>query len=219
MTVSARKPAAPRGGIMADGWALLPLRLVVGFGFAAHGYAKLARGPESFAAILQAMDVPAPGVLAWVTSVLEFLGGICVMASLRLCAGVNMVFALQALRRTRSAATAADQLRDHARTARDPGAALPQSPECLDARIVHPSEVREVEAQLRLRLKPQDAFLFQERDPFANEIAGDLQGRPAVLGDDADHSVAISLVTRCFKTGATRGGPLGRPRRRSLAVG
>ena len=33
-----------------NAWALVPLRLVVGFGFAAHGYAKLARGPESFAA-------------------------------------------------------------------------------------------------------------------------------------------------------------------------
>jgi hypothetical protein len=26
----------------------LPLRLVIGFGFAAHGYAKLSRGPENF---------------------------------------------------------------------------------------------------------------------------------------------------------------------------
>jgi len=33
-------------------WALLPLRLIIGFGFAAHGYAKLNRGPENFAAIL-----------------------------------------------------------------------------------------------------------------------------------------------------------------------
>jgi putative oxidoreductase len=61
-------------------WALLPLRLVVGFGFAAHGYAKLARGPESFAEIVHAMGFPAPGVVAWATSLLEFLGGISVMA-------------------------------------------------------------------------------------------------------------------------------------------
>ncbi len=60
-------------------WALLPLRLVVGFGFAAHGYAKLARGPESFAAILQAMGIPAPGLMAWATALLELLGGTSLM--------------------------------------------------------------------------------------------------------------------------------------------
>jgi putative oxidoreductase len=60
-------------------WALLPLRLMVGFGFAAHGYAKLARGPGHFAAILEAMGIPAPGLMAWVTSVVELLGGIALM--------------------------------------------------------------------------------------------------------------------------------------------
>ena len=63
-----------------DRWALVPLRLVVGFGFAAHGYAKLARGPESFAAILSAIGVPAPHPAAWVTIVVELLGGIAMMA-------------------------------------------------------------------------------------------------------------------------------------------
>jgi putative oxidoreductase len=62
-----------------NAWALLPLRLVVGFGFAAHGYAKLARGPESFAAILHVMGIPAPGLMAWATSLLELLGGISLM--------------------------------------------------------------------------------------------------------------------------------------------
>ena len=62
-----------------NAWALVPLRLVVGFGFAAHGYAKLARGPETFAAILHVMGVPAPGLMAWATSLLELLGGISLM--------------------------------------------------------------------------------------------------------------------------------------------
>ena len=62
-----------------NAWALVPLRLVVGFGFAAHGYAKLARGPESFAAILHVMGIPAPGIMAWATSLLELLGGISLM--------------------------------------------------------------------------------------------------------------------------------------------
>ncbi len=35
--------------------ALLPLRLMIGFGFAAHGYAKLSKGPDGFAAILQTL--------------------------------------------------------------------------------------------------------------------------------------------------------------------
>jgi putative oxidoreductase len=64
---------------LAAGWALLPLRLMVGYGFAAHGYAKLARGPENFATILGALGVPAPLPTAWITSLLEFFGGACVM--------------------------------------------------------------------------------------------------------------------------------------------
>jgi putative oxidoreductase len=67
------------GRILAERWALVPLRLVVGFGFAAHGYAKLARGPGSFAVILQVMGIPAPGIVAWATSLLESLGGISLM--------------------------------------------------------------------------------------------------------------------------------------------
>jgi putative oxidoreductase len=82
-----------------NGWALLPLRLVVGFGFAAHGYAKLARGPESFAAILHVLGIPAPGLMAWATSLLELLGGISVMLGafvlpLSLPLGVVMVTAM-----------------------------------------------------------------------------------------------------------------------------
>lgn len=34
-------------------WYALPLRLIVGFGFLQHGYAKLARGADGFIAILQ----------------------------------------------------------------------------------------------------------------------------------------------------------------------
>ena len=53
---------------------------MLGFGFAAHGYAKLSRGPESFAVILASLGVPQPHVMAWVTSVLEFVGGLSLMA-------------------------------------------------------------------------------------------------------------------------------------------
>ena len=74
-----RDSTDPRRRSFGDGWALLPLRLVVGFGFAAHGYAKLARGVGQFALILTSMGIPAPGPTAWVTSLLEFLGGISLM--------------------------------------------------------------------------------------------------------------------------------------------
>ena len=35
-------------------WAPIPLRLIVGYGFMEHGFAKLARGLDAFPAILQA---------------------------------------------------------------------------------------------------------------------------------------------------------------------
>ena len=63
-------------------WALVPVRLMVGFGFAAHGLAKLGRGPEHFAVILQTLGIPVPTLTAWVTSLLELVGGLCLMAGL-----------------------------------------------------------------------------------------------------------------------------------------
>jgi putative oxidoreductase len=40
-------------------WAPIPLRLIVGYGFMQHGFAKLSKGPEAFAMILHAIGVPA----------------------------------------------------------------------------------------------------------------------------------------------------------------
>lgn len=61
-------------------WAAIPLRLIVGYGFMAHGYAKLARGPDAFAAILQAIGVPAPHLAAWATILVELVGGFAILA-------------------------------------------------------------------------------------------------------------------------------------------
>jgi putative oxidoreductase len=58
----------------------LPLRLIVGYGFVAHGYAKLHKGPDAFAAILQATGVPFPHLMAWVTILTELIGGGAVLA-------------------------------------------------------------------------------------------------------------------------------------------
>ena len=60
-------------------WAPIPLRLIVGYGFMEHGFAKLARGPEHFATILHTMGVPAPHFTAWITVLTEILGGLAVI--------------------------------------------------------------------------------------------------------------------------------------------
>jgi len=56
----------------------IPLRLIVGYGFMEHGFAKLARGPDAFPAILQALGVPAPHLMGWLTILVEIVGGLFV---------------------------------------------------------------------------------------------------------------------------------------------
>jgi putative oxidoreductase len=60
-------------------WAPVPLRLIVGYGFMEHGFAKLARGLDAFPAILQALGVPAPHLMGWLTILVEILGGLAVL--------------------------------------------------------------------------------------------------------------------------------------------
>src|SRR5215467_394539 len=57
----------------------LPLRLIVGYGFMQHGFAKLARGFDAFPAILQAICVPAPHLMGWLTILVEIFGGLAVL--------------------------------------------------------------------------------------------------------------------------------------------
>jgi putative oxidoreductase len=59
-------------------WAPLPLRLIIGFGFMAHGFAKLGRGPAHFAGILQALGMPLPKLLSWATILIEIGGGLAI---------------------------------------------------------------------------------------------------------------------------------------------
>src|ERR1700755_659004 len=60
-------------------WAPIPLRLIVGYGFMEHGFAKLARGPGAFPAILHALGVPAPHLMGWLTILVEIFGGLAVL--------------------------------------------------------------------------------------------------------------------------------------------
>jgi putative oxidoreductase len=60
-------------------WYALPLRLIIGFGFLQHGYAKLARGPDDFISVLHAMGLPAPFLLGWATIVVEVIGGLMIL--------------------------------------------------------------------------------------------------------------------------------------------
>jgi putative oxidoreductase len=62
------------------GWYALPLRLIIGFGFMQHGYAKLARGPDDFISVLHAMGLPLPSVSGWATIIVELVGGLMILA-------------------------------------------------------------------------------------------------------------------------------------------
>ena len=80
---------------LAQCWYAVPLRLVVGYGFIAHGYAKLARGPELFANILSALGVFDPTLMAWATILIEIFGGLAVVLGLFIpVAGIPMIVVL-----------------------------------------------------------------------------------------------------------------------------
>jgi len=65
-------------------WAAIPLRLIVGYGFIEHGFAKLLRGPESFTDILHAIGIPAASLMAWATILIEIFGGLAVLLGVRI---------------------------------------------------------------------------------------------------------------------------------------
>lgn len=70
------KPAAAtRIPLTMQRYATIPLRAIVGGGFMEHGWAKLSKGPDAFAAILQALRVPFPHLSAYLAISVELLGG------------------------------------------------------------------------------------------------------------------------------------------------
>jgi putative oxidoreductase len=69
-----------RNRVLWGQWVPLPLRLIIGFGFMAHGWAKLSRGPSGFAHLLAQIGAPLPGATAWVSTFVELLGGLAIFA-------------------------------------------------------------------------------------------------------------------------------------------
>jgi putative oxidoreductase len=61
-------------------WAPLPIRLIVGYGFLAHGLAKIEKGPEHFVSIVQAIGVPLATPMAWLTIAVELVCGLLMIA-------------------------------------------------------------------------------------------------------------------------------------------
>jgi putative oxidoreductase len=57
----------------------LPLRLIVGYGLVEHGMEKWFKMPDTLAAILHALGVHAPHLMAWLTIGTEIFGGIAIL--------------------------------------------------------------------------------------------------------------------------------------------
>ena len=60
-------------------WSIVPLRLIVGCGFVAHGLAKWHRGPDAFAHLLGIIGVPLPTASAWLVTLAETFGGLAIV--------------------------------------------------------------------------------------------------------------------------------------------
>ncbi|MDJ1506115.1 DoxX family protein [Xanthocytophaga agilis] len=60
-------------------WSPFFLRLIIGFGFITHGWAKLSRGPEGFGKLLTQIHIPFPEAIAWICTMLELSGGVAIV--------------------------------------------------------------------------------------------------------------------------------------------
>jgi len=55
------------------------LRLIIGFGYMAHGWAKLSRGPAGFEKLLIQTGVPFPHFTSWLVPFTELFGGLAIL--------------------------------------------------------------------------------------------------------------------------------------------
>jgi putative oxidoreductase len=63
-------------------YASVPLRVLLGFGFAYHGFPKLfsSQGHDMFVGMLHNIGVPAAGLASWLVGIVEFFGGLLLIA-------------------------------------------------------------------------------------------------------------------------------------------
>ncbi|HEY9534984.1 MAG TPA: DoxX family protein [Mucilaginibacter sp.] len=59
-------------------YAPLILRLIIGYGFMAHGWAKLSRGPAGLEKLLTQISVPMPHLNALLLPFIELIGGLAI---------------------------------------------------------------------------------------------------------------------------------------------
>jgi putative oxidoreductase len=55
------------------------LRLIIGFGYMAHGWVKLSRGPAGFEKLLIYTGVPFPHISSWLVPFIELFGGLAIL--------------------------------------------------------------------------------------------------------------------------------------------
>jgi len=65
-----------------ESWSPLLLRLIVGFGFMAHGWAKISRGTAGFEKLLIQTGVPMHHLLSYVAPYTELIGGLAILIGL-----------------------------------------------------------------------------------------------------------------------------------------
>lgn len=63
-------------------WSPLCLRLIVGFGFMAHGWAKISRGTAGFEKLLIQTGAPMPHLMSIVAPYTELIGGFLILIGL-----------------------------------------------------------------------------------------------------------------------------------------
>jgi putative oxidoreductase len=63
-------------------WSPLFLRLTIGFGFMAHGWAKLSRGPAGFEKLLHIIGVPFAHITSYILPGIELFAGIVIVLGL-----------------------------------------------------------------------------------------------------------------------------------------
>ena len=60
-------------------WTFCVLRMVIGIGFMAHGWAKLSRGTAGFEKLLVQTRVPLAHFMSWLVPLTELLGGLALI--------------------------------------------------------------------------------------------------------------------------------------------